>query len=423
MNTNRIGPRPSVTNLASTLDPDAVASSSTVVIVDDNPTNVELLVRLLATAGITQVKAFTDPRTALDCCAGSQPDLVILDLHMPIVDGFAVMEQLALIFDDHEYVPILVITADATTEVKQRALAAGAKDFLTKPFDRTEVLLRVANLLETRSLYGRLAQHVFELETDLEQRTLADRQAAEKRERQHRRIDEALERSALSMVFQPIVDLSTGDIVGAEALARFATEPYRPPNEWFTEADDIGRGVELEIAAVTAALEHLDELPASTFLAVNASPTTVTTNEFATLLADHRGERLVVELTEHTRVDDYDILLDALDALRRHGIRIAVDDTGAGYASFQHLLRLRPDILKLDTSLTRGINTDPVRRSLAAALATFASEIQATIIAEGIEHSDELTILQRLAIPWGQGYHLARPARLPLPAQPLIHSR
>ena len=127
----------------------------------------------------------------------------------------------------------------------------------------------------------------------------------------------------------------------------------------------------------------------------------------------------LTEHTEHTRVGDYDTLLVAPGRLRRRGVRIAVDDTGAGYAGFQHLLRLRPDILKLDITITRGIDADPARRSLAAALATFATEIGATIIAEGIEITGELTTLQRIGIPWGQGYHLARPGALPLPARRL----
>ncbi len=124
----------------------------------------------------------------------------------------------------------------------------------------------------------------------------------------------------------------------------------------------------------------------------------------------------MIELTERSRVSDYDALVGALDRLRRRRVRIAVDDTGAGYASFQHLLRLRPEILKLDTTLTRGIDADPVRRSLAAALVTFSSEIDATIIAEGIEVQDELVTLQGVGIPWGQGFHLSRPRALPLAA-------
>jgi len=210
-------------------------------------------------------------------------------------------------------------------------------------------------------------------------------------------------------------DLATGDVVGAEALARFAGEPYRPPDEWFAEADDIGRGAELELAAIAAALDQLHRLPPATFLAVNASPSTAITPELDALLARHPGDRVVLELTEHTPVDDYGMLLNGIDGFRRRGGRIATDDTGAGYASFLHLLRLRPDIIKLDITLTRGIDADPARRALATALVSFATEISATIIAEGIELPGELEALQRIDIPWGQGYYLDRPGGLPLP--------
>lgn len=398
-----------------------VAADSTIVIVDDTPANVTLLERILDAAGVGGVYGFTDPRQALAHCAGSLPDLVLLDLHMPHLDGFAVMDGLQRLVPDGGFLPVLVLTADATTEIKERALATGAKDFLTKPFDRTEVVLRVANLLETRALHRRLAQHNAELQADLDRRMTAEHQAAAEHERSHRRIDAAIAPGALTMVFQPVADLTTGDVVGAEALARFHCEPHRPPNEWFAEADQIGRGVDLELAAIAAALDQLDRLPADAFLAVNASPGTAATPELDALLAHHPAERVVLELTEHSPVGDYDTLMAALEGLRRRGARIAVDDTGAGYAGFQHLLQLRPDILKLDTTLTRGIDTDPVRRSLAAALVTFATEVGATIIAEGIELTSELTTLQHLGIPWGQGYHLAHPGPLPLLTQRFAH--
>ena len=393
-----------------------VAAASTVVIIDDKPANVALLERLLATAGVVRVHGFTNPRQALAHCASSLPDLVLLDLHMPDLNGFAFMEALQRLVPEGGFLPVLVLTADVTTEVKERALAAGAKDFLTKPFDRTEVLLRVANLLETSALYRGIQQHNAGLQADLDARTAVEREAAAEHERRQQRIEGAFAPGALTMVFQPVADLATGYVVGAEALARFACEPYRPPNEWFAEADDIGRGTELELAAIAAALDQLDQLPPATFLAVNASPATAITPELDALLAQHPAERVVLELTEHARVDDYGTLLAALDGLRRRGVRIAVDDTGAGYASFQHLLRLRPHILKLDITLTRGIDADPVRRALAAALVTFATEIGATIIAEGIEITGELSTLQHIGILWGQGYHLARPGALPLPA-------
>ena len=147
---------------------------------------------------------------------------------------------------------------------------------------------------------------------------------------------------------------------------------------------------------------------------MNVSPAAVITAAFHDLLAGSPGHRLVVELTEHRRVDDYQPLLRSLDALRQQAVRVAVDDAGAGYAGLQHILRLHPDIIKLDTDLTMGIDADPVRRALAASLVAFADDIGAILTAEGIEAPGEFNALRSLGIPWGQGYHLARPAPLPL---------
>ncbi|MDA8400003.1 MAG: EAL domain-containing protein [Actinomycetota bacterium] len=397
-----------------------VVADSKVVIVDDNPANVALLERLLNMAGLLQVNGFTDPRQALDYCASSLPDLVLLDLHMPDLDGFAVLEALKDLLPKDGFLPVLVLTADATTKIKERALAAGAKDFLTKPFDRTEVLLRVANLLETSALYRGVQQHNAELQAELDARAAAEREAAAGDEQRRNRVDQAQAPGALTMLFQPVADLASGNIVGAEALARFTCQPQRPPNEWFAEAAEVGRGTELELRAIAAALEQLDDLPSGTFLAVNASPATAISGHLGELLASHPSERVVLEITEHTHVDDYQALVDSLAPLTQQGVRIAVDDAGAGYASFQHLLRLRPHILKLDIVLTQGIDTDPARRALAAAFISFAAETGATIIAEGIETTGELAALQQLGIPWGQGYHLAHPMTLPFPAAPLV---
>lgn len=413
-------PRDFVVQLAAGTHPLSAAApgvlgDSTVVVVDDEPANVALLERLLHAAGIGRVHAFTRSTDAVAHCRASRPDLVLLDLHMPELDGFAVLDALRDL-PMGGFLPVLVLTADITTEVKQRALAAGAKDFLTKPFDHTEVVLRVRNLLETRALYGELERHNADLRTALAQRVAAEAAAAAEREQRRDRIDKILAGGGFHIVFQPVADLATGEVVGAEALTRFPGEPRRPPNEWFAEAAELGRGVDLEIAAVQAALAQFDALPRGAFMSINVSASTAISGALGEILDDYPPDRVVVELTEHARVDDYSVLLEALDRILQRGGRIAVDDTGAGYAGFQHILRLRPDIIKLDTTLTRGIDADPARRSLASALVSFADEIGATIIAEGVEIPGELAVLRRIGIPWAQGYHLAHPGPLPLPA-------
>jgi CheY-like chemotaxis protein len=132
--------------------------------VDDQEANILLLRRILQTGGYTNLIATTDPRQVLANFAIYQPDLILLDLMMPHVDGLALMTQLRSRIPENTYLPIMVLTADATAKTKQQALSMGAKDFLTKPFDATEVLLRVYNLLETRWLSVELQKHIDELE-------------------------------------------------------------------------------------------------------------------------------------------------------------------------------------------------------------------------------------------------------------------
>src|SRR5437016_5161574 len=140
-----------------------------ILVVDDEPANVRLLERMLAEGGYRQVKSTTDSRQVLALAGAFEPDLILLDLMMPHLDGIAVIQQLRI--PEDVFLPILVLTADATSEAKKHALEAGAKDFLTKPFDRLEVMLRIRNLLDTRSLYLDLERHNRSLEQVIAERT------------------------------------------------------------------------------------------------------------------------------------------------------------------------------------------------------------------------------------------------------------
>ena len=146
-------------------------TQSKVLIVDDEPANVRLLERILQRDGFTEIESTTDPRKFLALYAAKRPDILLLDLHMPGLDGFAVMEQLKGRILPHEFVPILVLTADITPQARQRALEAGAKDFLTKPVDPTEVVLRIRNLLQTRYFYRQLQGQNENLEKKVFERT------------------------------------------------------------------------------------------------------------------------------------------------------------------------------------------------------------------------------------------------------------
>jgi EAL domain-containing protein (putative c-di-GMP-specific phosphodiesterase class I) len=225
------------------------------------------------------------------------------------------------------------------------------------------------------------------------------------------------EPSNLTMVFQPIVDLTTNRIAAVEALARFEATPYRPPNVWFAEAHENGLGVELEVQAVRRALAQLPRLPDGVDLTINAGPETVVSPQFLEAIDGQTG-RIIVELTEHTVVADYPRLIATLNELRQAGIRISVDDTGAGHASLTHILKIAPDYIKLDRDLVSRIDVDPVRRALAAALVTFATCTGAALVAEGVEDDAELEVLRTLGVRYGQGYFLGHPEPLEL----LAHS-
>lgn len=226
------------------------------------------------------------------------------------------------------------------------------------------------------------------------------------------RIRSVLEQKAYSVVYQPIVHLVENRIVGHEALARFSAQPQRTPDKWFAEAGLVGLQQELEVALIEAALHDFEQLPADSYLSLNVSPGTILSGALNTVLADQPLARLTLEVTEHASVQDYSQLADALEPLRSKGLQLAVDDAGAGYASFRHILKLKPDVIKLDSSLIRNVDSDTGCRALAAALIRFAEETGCKVVAEGVETQEELTMLRRLEVSKAQGYLLGRP--LPL---------
>jgi PAS domain S-box-containing protein len=221
-----------------------------------------------------------------------------------------------------------------------------------------------------------------------------------------------IEESMVLTAFQPIRSLSTGELLGVEALARFVEEDGAGTEYWFVEAGKVGLLGELEFAALRTALTTAQALPPDIYVALNVSPQTCLDPQLPELL--HTSglplKRIVLELTERVAVSDYGPLLSALAPLREGGLRIAVDDAGSGFASMRHVLHIRPDIIKLDRSLIAGIDEDPGQHALGAALLDFAGEIGATLVAEGIETAAELAAVTRIGMKAGQGYLLGRPS-------------
>ncbi|MGY6709594.1 MAG: sensor domain-containing phosphodiesterase [Rhizobiaceae bacterium] len=256
--------------------------------------------------------------------------------------------------------------------------------------------------LDVMRIFAELAAHQI-------RRDIADKIA---RESARARVREAMAAGAFSLVYQPICDMRSRTPKGFETLCRFASEPYRSPDKWFGEAASAGLGVDLEIAVLQRALVDLPSFASDIYVSFNASPETITSGILEQLLSAAPRERIVLEVTEHARVEDYGQLNAALDPLRKNGVRLAIDDAGAGFSSLQHIIQLAPDIIKLDMALTRDIDTDPAKRALASALIHFARETGAEIVAEGIETETEYDTLRALNVGGGQGYFLARPSSL-----------
>lgn len=226
-------------------------------------------------------------------------------------------------------------------------------------------------------------------------------------------IDDVVAARRFHPVFQPVYQLSDGRLLGVEALTRFDAEPQRSPDRWFAAAASVGRGAELEVLAVETALAALGDLPAHVQVSLNVSPRALEDERLLDVLAAHRHRRLVVEITEHAVVEDYQRLLGCLAPVRALGVTVAVDDAGSGFASLRHVVQLAPETIKVDISLAQGLTASPLRRALAGALVEFARATGAQLVVEGVEDVADLRTWSGLGAHAVQGYLLGRPGPLP----------
>jgi len=386
-----------------------VISRISVVVADDDEFVRAALVELVAShPELELLGCAATAADAVDLARRLRPDVAIVDVKMS--GGGAVAARGIRVCSPQTRVVALSAYDDRSIVLEM--LQAGAASYVLKGTRGDEIVGAVLAAARGESILSPsvTACVVQELSSQLDERAreFRDREEAEER------IRHVLAYSRFDIVFQRIVELASGRVVGVEALTRFAPEPIRPPEAWFTEAERVGLRTELELAVAEVALDQLERLPAGCFLSLNFSAQALPL--CTEVLSFDDAERVVVEVTEHEAIEDYDELKTALAELRMAGVRVAVDDAGAGFASLRHTLQIAPDLIKLDVSLTRGIEDDPRRRALATGLISFASGVDAAIVAEGIETQGQLDALRELGVTFGQGYHIARP--LPLEAQP-----
>jgi diguanylate cyclase (GGDEF)-like protein len=315
-----------------------------------------------------------------------------------------------------EFVLILPgVKGEAAAEAADRARAAladvqvgrirlqSSAGVATFPEDAQEA----AELLERADAALYAAKHAGRRQT---RRYAANLAARPSRADERSEVEALLRRgeAAMHMVFQPVLELATGRVCGYEALARIDGEPVRRPDQWFAQAHRAGLGAELEALAVRAALAVPDR-PVGTFLALNVSPGALLAPPVVEILPADLSD-VVIELTEHELFTAEETLEACLSELRQRGARVALDDAGAGYAGLQQVIRIAPDILKIDRSLVHGAHSDPSRYALLEALVSFAGTTGAAVCGEGVEDLADLAALADLDATYAQGYALARPA-------------
>lgn len=267
-------------------------------------------------------------------------------------------------------------------------------------------------LIEEENLIHRLLEDA---------RTMARFQRFKGEIRNKEKLQEIIIKEDLTIVFQRIVELASGRTVGYEALSRGPKgSEYENPYFLFDIAREVGLIFELDRICRKKALDQASLLAPHLKLFVNCLPATIHDPEFQgsyvkDVLKDlqRSPSNVVMEVSEREAIDDYAAFRGALAHYADLGFSIAVDDTGAGYSSLEAIVELQPDYLKLDISMVRGIDSHLLKQEMIKAIVSFSKNMGATIIAEGIETQEELEILKRLGVPYGQGFLLGRPEESP----------
>ncbi len=388
---------------------DPVVDPIRVLVADDNESVRRTIARLVSSkAAFELVGVATDAEEAVQLGSRTQPDVALVDVQMPKGGGVRAAREL------HECSPgtrVVALSGSSDREGVLEMLRSGAVGYLVKGPNADVAHSIMAASRGEGVLSSEVAAGVI---GELSDRLTVQHEQEESHRLKVSRIEGVIEDRAFTIAFQPILELPTSTMAGVEALARFSGEPPRTPDLWFEEAWSLGHGLDLELAAAQMAMEAGPVMAPGVFLAINVSPEAAVSSRFSELvLAQACTEALVVELTEHAVVEDYDILTRSLDLLRQKGVRVAVDDAGSGYASLRHILRVKPDLIKLDVSLIADIDHDRDKLALATGITSFAREVGIKVLAEGIETPAQLECVAALGVDYAQGYHLGRPGPLP----------
>ncbi len=327
-------------------------------------------------------------------------DIILSDILLPGVTG---VELLRLIRTYDLDVPVLLMTGAPDLEGAIHAVDHGAIGYLVKPFSLEELRTRLAKGLALSRL-AKAKRTALELQPPV---PITQLHGINDRAGLTSALETALKN--LHLVYQPIVDLGTKRIVAYEALMRTGDGVLRNPGEILETAERIDQVRDVTMRVFQLAFDALMMLPESASLFINIHAHDLVINNFEQNILTPAARRIVLEVTERESIDAIPGLVDRISRLRRAGYRLAIDDLGAGYAGLTTFAAIEPEIVKIDMSLVRDIDSSIVRQRIVSSLVSLCRELDMLTVAEGIETISELVTIINLGCNYGQGYLLARP--------------
>jgi EAL domain-containing protein (putative c-di-GMP-specific phosphodiesterase class I) len=365
-----------------------------VVVVDDDPMVGSTLSRVLTGAGY-DVSAFTSPEAAIAHVSSAPVDVLVSDVNMPGMTGLDMLAKLRATKAD---VPVVFLTGAPKIEDTMRAIELGAFRYLAKPLDTAQTMSVVREAIQ----WGRIT------------RATSHGPVSEERTALEASFGRAVD--GIRMAYQPIVGAGSRKLFGYEALMR-SSEPSLPSPPAVLDAaeklgrlHDLGRRLRDITARQATAAQPFDH---TFFVNLHSSDLADPTLYDASSLLSAHASSVVLEITERASLEGIAEVERRIQTLRELGYRIAVDDLGAGYAGLSYFARVSPDVVKIDMSLTRDVDRDPVRRRVVASICSLARDLDMLIVAEGIETEGELECVRELGADLIQGYLIARPAPYP----------
>jgi DNA-binding NarL/FixJ family response regulator len=366
-----------------------------VLVVDDEEAVVDVLRSLISSdVSLELVGVAHDAERAIAVATEEQPDVVLMDVRMPGGGGIRAVREIVRRNPD---IRVVALSAHEDDDTRIRMIGAGARDYIPKSESTSLILDAIHRSMSPRGGRGR-------------RRRLSARSPQDRHEEQRTRVEQALQNGSVTVMFQPVVDLERGDIVGVEAQPRVAMLPSRPYDAWVGDAEAVGLATKLEIAALRSALEPLAAIPEDVFIELEVTPVTASSMRFQRAIRDDWASRFVLTISELSAPRAR--LSASLDALRERGVRLCLADVGAGMLGLDHAAALWPEFVRLDRAISDGVHVDHARHAIAAVVAGWASKAGSSVIAEGVTSYGQLAELGKVGVQLAQGDRLCPPKGL-----------